>query len=90
MPVDSSIPQLASVIARQAGGRTLGADSPLWRTLFPSDTLRIDGRVPTENSAQFLLQTRLNPQKELIACAFSPEGGDGMLQTFSDFLLHKK
>lgn len=90
MPVDSSIPQSAPVVARQVGGRTLGGDSPLWRTLFPSDTLRIDGRVPTENSAQFLLQTRLNPQKELIACAFSPEGGDDMLQTFSDFLLHKK
>ncbi|KAG9313052.1 hypothetical protein JVU11DRAFT_6492 [Chiua virens] len=89
MPVDTSIPQVAPVVARQVGGRSLGADSPLWRTLFPSDMLRIDGRVPTENSAQFLLQTRLNPQKELIACAFSPEGADGMLQTFSDFLLHK-
>ncbi|KAF8141535.1 hypothetical protein EV363DRAFT_1425646 [Boletus edulis] len=89
MPVDSSIPQVAPVVARQVGGRTLGADSPLWRTLFPSDMLRIDGRVPIENSAQFLLQTRLNPQKELIACAFSPEGGDSILQTFSDFLLHK-
>ena len=90
MPVDSSNTQVARVVARQAGGRTLGADSPLWRTLFPSDTLRIDGRVPTENSAQFLLQTRLNPQKELIACAFSPEEGDSMLQAFTDFLLHKK
>jgi hypothetical protein len=90
MPLDSSIPQLARVVARQIGGRILGESSLLWRTLFPSGTLRIDGRVPIENSAQFLLQTRLNAQKELIACAFSPEGDDGTLQTFSDFLLQKK
>ena len=71
MPLDSTIPQEVAVTARQAGGRTLGSDSPLWQTLFPSKELRIDGRVPVEKSAQYLTQVRLNPSKELIAVAFS-------------------
>ncbi|OJT02887.1 hypothetical protein TRAPUB_6557 [Trametes pubescens] len=75
MPLDSAIPQEVAVIARQTGGRTLGHNSPLWRTLFPSGELRIDGRVPVEKSAQYLTQVRLNPTKELIAAAFSPADG---------------
>lgn len=78
------------MVARQVGGRILGHDSDLWKTLFPSDILRIDGRVPTENSSNFLLQMRMNSQKELIACAFSTVEGNPMLQTFSEFLLNKK
>ncbi|KAH7926015.1 hypothetical protein BV22DRAFT_387715 [Leucogyrophana mollusca] len=89
MPLDSAIPQEANVVARQIGGRSLGDTSPLWSTLFPSDTLRIEGRVPSDVSAQFLLQMRMNSQKELIAVAFSPNAEDGVLQTFSDFLLRK-
>ncbi|KAI0372702.1 hypothetical protein BV20DRAFT_39896 [Pilatotrama ljubarskyi] len=75
MPLDSAIPQEVAVVARQAGGRTLGSDSPLWQALFPSRELRIDGRVPVEKSAQYLTQVRLNPTKELIAAAFSPAEG---------------
>ncbi|KAI0350712.1 hypothetical protein OH77DRAFT_1412629 [Trametes cingulata] len=75
MPLDSAIPQEVAVVARQTGGRTLGNDSPLWQTLFPSKELRIDGRVPVEKSAQYLTQVRLNPTKELIAVAFSPAAG---------------
>ncbi|KAI0629132.1 hypothetical protein C8Q77DRAFT_307544 [Trametes polyzona] len=75
MPLDSAIPQEVAVVARQAGGRTLGDDSPLWQTLFPSKELRIDGRVPVEKSAQYLTQVRLNPTKELIAAAFAPADG---------------
>ncbi|KAH8093285.1 hypothetical protein BXZ70DRAFT_392172 [Cristinia sonorae] len=73
MPLDSTIPQEVSLVARQSGGRSLSGDSPLWQTLFPSHHLRIDGRVPTANSAQYLTQMRLNPVKELIAVAFTPE-----------------
>lgn len=90
MPLESSTLEEAPVVARQVGGRILGHDSDLWKTLFPSDVLRIDGRVPTENSSHFLLQNRMNSQKELIACAFSAVEGDPMLQTFSEFFLHKK
>ncbi|RPD64235.1 hypothetical protein L227DRAFT_571804 [Lentinus tigrinus ALCF2SS1-6] len=75
MPLDSAIPQEVAVVARQSGGRTLGEDSPLWQSLFPSKELRIDGRVPLEKSAQYLTQVRLNPTKELIAVAFCPTPG---------------
>ncbi|KAI0644219.1 hypothetical protein C8Q79DRAFT_974759 [Trametes meyenii] len=76
MPLDSAIPQEVAVVARQAGGRTLGSDSPLWQTLFPSRELRIDGRVPVEKSAQYITQVRLNPTKELVAAAFSSAQGN--------------
>jgi hypothetical protein len=90
MPLDSPTLEEAPVVARQVGGRILGHDSDLWKTLFPSDVLRIDGRVPTESSSHFLLQMRMNSQKELIACAFSAVEGNPMLQTFSEFFLQKK
>ncbi|KAK7061017.1 Transcription factor bye1 [Paramarasmius palmivorus] len=90
MPLDSAIPQETPVVARQMGGRSIETESPLWKTLFPSDLLRIDGRVPVENSAKFLLQMRMNPTKELVAVAFSPstEGETGF-KILSEFLLNK-
>lgn len=72
MPLDSAAPQSTTVRARQIGGRVLGDQSTWWKTLFPSEELRIDGRVATQSSSEFLTQVRLNPAKELIAVAFSP------------------
>lgn len=72
MPLDSTIPQDVPVVARQAGGRVLESESLLWKTLFPSGTLRIDGRVAVDQSSQYLLQMRMNSTKELIAVAFAP------------------
>ncbi|KAI6126398.1 hypothetical protein EV401DRAFT_999960 [Pisolithus croceorrhizus] len=89
LPLDSPVAEEARVTARQVGGRNLEANFMLWKTLFTADTLRIEGRVQTEVAAQFLLQMRLNPQKELMACAFLPEPADAKLQTFIDFLLKK-
>lgn len=91
MPLDSSIPQETSIVARQAGGRHIEVGSPLWRTLFPTDTLTIAGRVPVPNSAQFLLQIRMNPSKELIAVALSqaPDATENGMAMFSDFLITK-
>ncbi|KAJ7504346.1 hypothetical protein B0H11DRAFT_1905589 [Mycena galericulata] len=68
----NAIPQVWSgkkllSVARQIGGRTLESGSVLWKTLFPSELLRIDGRVPVDKSAHFLLQTRMNSTKELVA-----------------------
>jgi hypothetical protein len=80
------------VVARQVGGRQLGADSLLWRTLFPSGLLRIDGRVPVDKSAQYLLQMRMNSAKELIAVtlsAASPSDANGY-RTLSEYLVGKK
>ncbi|KAJ6591535.1 hypothetical protein DFH09DRAFT_1273453 [Mycena vulgaris] len=91
MPLDSTIPQETPVVARQIGGRSLDSGSVLWRTLFPSELLRIDGRVPVDKSAQFLLQTRMNSTKELIAVAFSPgsPSGNAGFQILTDFLIAK-
>ncbi|KAG5717434.1 Transcription factor bye1 [Termitomyces sp. T112] len=91
MPLDSTFPQEVAVNARQVGGRSLEHDSLLWKTLFPTDFLRIDGRVPVDNSSKFLLQMRMNSAKELISVAFSPipEGGDVGFQILSDFLIAK-
>jgi SPOC domain len=91
MPLDSTIPQETPVVARQLGGRHLEHHSPLWKTLFPSELLRIDGRVPVENSNKFLLHMRMNTAKELIAVAFSPtsETSDVGFRILSDVLIAK-
>ncbi|KAJ3815288.1 hypothetical protein F5876DRAFT_31060 [Lentinula aff. lateritia] len=91
MPLDSAIPQETPVVGRQMGGKPIGVTSGQWKTLFPSDVLRIDGRVPIENSAKFLLQMRMNPTKELVAVAFSPVPGtdESGFKILSDFLLNK-
>jgi len=91
MPLDSTIPQETPVVARQLGGRSLEHHSPLWKTLFPSDILRIDGRVPVDNSSKFLLHTRMNASKELIAVAFSPtpDSSDVGFRIMSDVLIAK-
>lgn len=90
MPLDSSIPQETPVVARQMGGRPLEHESLLWKTLFPGNVLRIDGRVPIENSSNFLLQMRMNSAKELIAVAFTPsEAGETGFKILSNFLISK-
>ena len=91
MPLDSTIPQDTSLVARQIGGKPIQSDSPLWHTLFPTDLLRIEGRVPIDKSLQYLLQMRLNPVKELCAVALSPvdEASEKGFKTFCDFLISK-
>jgi hypothetical protein len=92
MPIDSSVPQELRVVARQIGGRGLAPDSHLWRTLFPLHHLRIDGRVPIGSSAQYLLASRLNSSKELIAVAWTPVSSADMaaLNALSGFLMSKE
>ncbi|KAJ4469523.1 transcription factor S-II, central domain-containing protein [Lentinula aciculospora] len=91
MPLDSATPQQTPVIGRQMGGNPIAVTSGQWKTLFPSDTLRIDGRVPVENSAKFLLQMRMNPMKELVAVAFAPAPGsdNSAFKIVSEFLINK-
>ena len=78
--------------ARQIGGRGLAPDSPLWHTLFPIDHLRIDGRVAVGSSAQYLLASRLNAAKELIAVAWTPVSDSDMavLKMLKTFLINKE
>ena len=86
------MPQETTLTARQVGGRHLAPESPLWRTLFPSDLLTIEGRVPVDNSSKYLLQMRLNATKELVATAFSPtsEASENNFNNFSNFLISKR
>lgn len=93
MPLDSTIPQDTPVVARQVGGTVLPFDSAAWQTLFPTPELKVEGRVPVDKSAEFLLQIRMNTAKELIAAALSPADESGAVETFkalSDFLVNKK
>ena len=92
MPLESNTPTEIPVLARQMGGRPLEHDSPLWKTLLPSVQLRIDGRVPIDKSAQFLLQMRMNSSKELIAVAFSSpsEQQNEPFKLLIEYLLGKK
>lgn len=78
--------------ARQIGGRQLPSDSLLWRTLFPSQLLRVDGRVPVDQSAKYLLQMRMNSTKELMAVALSPKtpSDENGCKSLSAFLLGKR
>ncbi|KDR80731.1 hypothetical protein GALMADRAFT_241158 [Galerina marginata CBS 339.88] len=91
MPLDSSVPQETALIGRQVAGRTLAPDSPLWKTLFPSEQLRIEGRVPVTNSVKYLVQMRMNATKELYAAAFVPASPANVedFKTFCNFLISK-
>ncbi|KAF4610431.1 hypothetical protein D9613_007039 [Agrocybe pediades] len=91
MPLDSTVPQETKLIARQIAGKPLPPDSPLWKTLFPSEQLRIEGRVPVENSVKYLMAMRLNPTKELYAAVFTANSAMDVqdFTTFCNFLISK-
>ncbi|KAL1747823.1 hypothetical protein HDZ31DRAFT_80123 [Schizophyllum fasciatum] len=91
MPLDSAVPQDTPVVARQMGGRSMDEASPLWRTLFPADSLRIDGRVPVDKSGEYLLQSRMNPTRELVGVTFAPASAEHetSFKALSDFLVGK-
>ncbi|PPR08138.1 hypothetical protein CVT24_012352 [Panaeolus cyanescens] len=91
MPLDSSVPPETPLHARQVAGReTIPPGSPLWKVLFPSEILRIEGRVPVDNSVKYLLQTRLNPAKELYAVVLAPSpSGEDDFKAYCDFLISR-
>ncbi|KAI0035297.1 hypothetical protein K488DRAFT_43521, partial [Vararia minispora EC-137] len=91
MPIDTMNPEETRIFARQIGGKTIEPDSALWRTLFPSEQLRIDGRVPVAHSSKYLMDSRMAPAKELIAVTFTPQSEQalGVLQAISGFLKGK-
>lgn len=92
MPVEGSASLAPSVVARQIGGRTLESQSGYWQILFPAPITRIDGRVPVDKSSQYLVATRLNPQKELIAVCFTPAQDDdaAKFNELIEFFVEKK
>lgn len=90
MPVDPSAAWTTTVRARQIGGRSLGDASAVWKRLFTQPTTRIDGRVPVASSTKYLVDTRLNPTKELIAVALTPLSPvDSDFTHLLDFLIMK-
>jgi hypothetical protein len=91
MPLDSSMPQETPMVARQIAGTPIPAHSLLWKTLFPSDLLRVDGRVPVDGSAKYLTQMRMTTAKELYAVALAPssEVDEGAFKALGDFLNKK-
>ena len=80
------------VVCKQIGGHAIEPHSNLWQILFPSPQTRVDGRVPTGSSGPYLVTTRLNPQKELIAVSFTPESDESRekYEEFVDFFIKKE
>jgi hypothetical protein len=91
MPVDVTMAWTSAVKARQIGGRSLGTSEAVWQRLFTQPISRIDGRVPVEASNKYLVDTRLNPSKELIAVGVSPlDAADEEFNKLFDFLVGKR
>lgn len=92
MPLDQLNALAPAVSAKQIGGRVLDPHSGYWQTLFPSPQARIDGRVPVDKSTQYLVTTRMNPAKELIAVCFIPSSEDDSSKSneLVDFLIKKE
>ncbi|KAG8899364.1 hypothetical protein FRB99_006764, partial [Tulasnella sp. 403] len=90
MPLDPTSALITAVVARQIGGRELGTSASVWRRLFTHPTARIDGRVPVESSTKYLVDTRLNPSKELIAVSMTPtDADDAEFKKLLEFLIRK-
>ena len=92
MPIDTPVPQETRVSARAIGGRAIPQDSPLWRTLFPSEHLRIDGRVATAQASKYLRDSLVSSAKELVAVTLTAEdeNSTAVMQSISNFLLQKE
>ena len=92
MPVDANTNLTPNVITRQIGGRELDPYSGYWQTLFPHPQARIDGRVPTASSTHYLVTTRMNPTKELIAVCFTPSTDEDKVkfEELINFLISKE
>lgn len=65
-----------SVIARQAGGPDYSKHPGVWKFLNPKDHITLIGRLSAENSAKYLEQNQLLPNRELIIVAFSAANDD--------------
>lgn len=55
-----------------AGRPSTFNDLHFWRSLFPSLFLTIEGRVPVPAAESYLLNSRLNSGRELVAVSFTP------------------
>jgi hypothetical protein len=61
---------------RQIGGAPFHDIEENRKSLFPVSLFEIIGRVPTTQAVNYLVSMRLNPTKELFACALMPSEED--------------
>lgn len=76
---DISMPEEGGFPARavQVGGRPLG-DAPLvWQSLVPS-RMAIEGRLPTKNATDYLVQCSFAPTREIVVLALLPNAANGV------------
>lgn len=92
MPSATGDPAIVEVDAYLLAGRPPQFDDLVfWNSLFRSQTLIIEGRVPVPASESYLLNSRLNSGRELVAVSFMPrnKGKTGSYQELSNGLLAK-
>ncbi|CED84518.1 F-box protein JEMMA and related proteins with JmjC, PHD, F-box and LRR domains [Phaffia rhodozyma] len=67
-------PSSGVLVARQVGGPCVPSDG--WPTLLPSSSITFAGRVKTDSSRKYLMQTHLSPSKEVIVVSFEAKEGE--------------
>jgi hypothetical protein len=92
MPYDVATTYSPLVNAKQVAGRPLGVEPAMWKQLFPTINPTIDGRVPTVQSIQYLVSSRMNASRELIGVAITPAAPAHQVQfqRLFDFLVMKE
>jgi len=72
MPSALGRPTIVNVYSHLIAGRPIAFEDPIfWANLFRSDSLTIEGRVPILASESYLLNSRLNSGRELVAVSFT-------------------
>ena len=82
-----------AVDARLVAGRPPDFSEPnFWGSLFVAPSLNIEGRVPVPASSAYLLDSRLNSGRELVAVILEPRQGSerANFDQLVDFLLAKQ
>lgn len=73
MPEEGSFPARAV----QVGGRPLGQSPVVWQSVIPSK-MSMEGRLPTKNASEYLVQCSFAPTREIVVLALLPEQAEGM------------
>jgi hypothetical protein len=72
MPSALGRPTIVKVHSHLIAGRPTGFEDPaFWANLFRSDSLIIEGRIPIPASESYLINSRLNSGRELVAVSFT-------------------
>jgi SPOC domain len=88
-----SPPIRCAVDAQLVAGRPPDFREPtFWASLFTSPSLNVEGRVPVPAARNYLLDSRLNSGRELVAVVFEPrqESDRANFDQLVQFLLVKE